>query len=840
MLCCRGFCAASARDTDAVWADFDFEDDTDEGPSPAPLASGLLSFSGASDQPLRGEPVMSGRLWYISADGAEPVDLSLHVNGFAFQCSAGPMKISISPFSLIRTCKMQGVSCSGQDLGALKIFKVSLFAAGLSFFFGAEGRSEAEGAASVSSSSSEEERTKWVTSISHVVRQVTRSLFRPFSISCAPLPRVKMTADRLMAGYVLHHGSESAVDLVYCELQCHRGGEAKLVLYTNELCHVRVSQLRITESTACCERIGVDCCCFCVADDNFSVRTSCERRLWLRAISNVKVKLRNEAPEPTAEELECYREAIAEYVSSISEEMAEGSVAMDPLLQRLVNDTGPIARAAPLLRAAGADVGPLPAAARDAVAGRMRPLVSADRFHDGDSAGGAALPLGSAKLRDAERRLGPLQRWRQDNLWGAQAQADAGAGSGAPEARGAASKAETHVLIVAAVAGESSDESGRRCLDGAQRLESWCRRCGIDDITLLSLSVERRDAAAALSELRAAIKALCARCRPGDACVLQLSGLQALGVDGVTGPPEPETSTSTARLPAGSTLVVVADAPDWRELAGLEAQESEHCFVWCVLGAADRDSDVRWRPEVTASAMLRAADALSLADGPCALTCADFFEELSEQVREMTACTAGSPSPQITLGAQLPSGIAGGAGEVPWPLAARSRSLFVTGGEGSSESSACRRPLKQLQQTAQASPLKGAGAKRGNFETGGAELRAAGVGEVLPVVPMPRATEDADPVGAAVPSALPDVPSLPGGGEAAEADGAKRPSGSSGGERTRRRSGLRGMPTDLGGLSALLTGGGFRRNSSASAAAAAAAAAAKPEVGAEASGGSPS
>ena len=41
------------------------------------------------------------------------------------------------------------------------------------------------------------------------------------------------------------------------------------------------------------ERLGVDCSCFSINDYHFAARSVAEKQLWLRAISNLKVKLRH-------------------------------------------------------------------------------------------------------------------------------------------------------------------------------------------------------------------------------------------------------------------------------------------------------------------------------------------------------------------------------------------------------------------------------------------------------------------------------------------------------------------------------------------------------------------
>merc|ERR1711920_346609 len=95
------------------------------------------------------------------------------------------------------------------------------------------------------------------------------------------------------------------------------GESAKISLYENELCRTPIMDIYITERSVCCEKVGINCSCFCVEDHQFGTRTLSERKLWLRAISNVKVKLQNRAPCPTSEDIEHYREAIKEHIDSI-------------------------------------------------------------------------------------------------------------------------------------------------------------------------------------------------------------------------------------------------------------------------------------------------------------------------------------------------------------------------------------------------------------------------------------------------------------------------------------------------------------------------------------------
>jgi len=207
---------------------------------------------------------------------------------------------------LVRNCKFQsGYSAYLTDV---KIFKISLFAQNTCYYFGVRGEDDRW---------AEEERSRWVLDVSRAVRLVTQSIFPPFRIACNPMKANAMTHSRLMAGYIVHHDDPVTASVLYCELHAHQGDAAKIVLYENELCQSPVAEIFITETTMCSEKIGINCSCFSVEEHQFSTRTLAERKLWLRAISNVRVKLQNRAPNPTEEEMSSFRTAIKEHLLSI-------------------------------------------------------------------------------------------------------------------------------------------------------------------------------------------------------------------------------------------------------------------------------------------------------------------------------------------------------------------------------------------------------------------------------------------------------------------------------------------------------------------------------------------
>lgn len=291
-------------------------------PDFAPKVRGYQTFSSAPDQPLLGVPIREGCLWHLSAqDRFEPITFSLYVNGFSFSTADGTAEasVSLSPFSLVRNCRFQSGECS-----KLKSFKVSLLEPDPCCYFAVRSGCERE---------AEEERSDWVLGLSHTILLITDSLLPTFSVTCDPLPGVPATARRLMAGYLIHRDNASLISVIFCELHAHSGVSARMVLYENELCESSILDILITESSSCCDVVGINCSCFVVDCHYFASQTPSERKLWLRALSNVKVKIQNRAPEPSDEELQHYRTSIREHISAL-EATLEPRIVTDALLAK--------------------------------------------------------------------------------------------------------------------------------------------------------------------------------------------------------------------------------------------------------------------------------------------------------------------------------------------------------------------------------------------------------------------------------------------------------------------------------------------------------------------------
>ncbi|CAE8603351.1 unnamed protein product, partial [Polarella glacialis] len=247
----------------------------------------------------------------------------------------------------------------------------------------------------------------------------------------------------------------------------------------------------------------------------------------------------------------------------------------------------------------------------------------------------------------------------------------------------------SRVFLAAAATGARGGGRSGGSQDSVARIENWCRRCGLDDVTVLGDSCEDR-----VDALKASLRTLVQRCQPGDTFTLLLAGLDALGLS--QGPAPEETGGEEgpvplldwsfwAALPPHVTVVCISDS----RKACLRLGETAAAAVQTAkVGGAPRIISFRVsRPDgegpetdataaqlwasLCATAMVRAADALSLADGPCKLSCADFFAEMTEQARDL-ADEWGLPQPDVLLQGSPDDSMATTA---RWPLAAAPKEL---------------------------------------------------------------------------------------------------------------------------------------------------------------------
>lgn len=252
----------------------------------APRIVGFQTYSSEPEQPLLGVPIREGSLWHLTAqDCFEPVNFQLYVNGFAFTTPDGTENsVSVSPFALVRNCRFQSGECA-----KLKIFKVSLLDHDPAWYFAVQS-------------------------------------------TCDPEPGLEHTQMRLIAGYLIHRDDAGSISVLFCELNAQYGASARLVLYENEHCDKPLLDIPILETSVCCDIVGINCSCFVVDTHHFASPTPSERKVWLRAISNVKVKIRNREPEPTMADIINYRDSIRDHLSQM-EATADPRICCSALLE---------------------------------------------------------------------------------------------------------------------------------------------------------------------------------------------------------------------------------------------------------------------------------------------------------------------------------------------------------------------------------------------------------------------------------------------------------------------------------------------------------------------------
>lgn len=298
----------------------------DDSPPLTAREPGLVSYMTDIRAPLSGCPVRCGEVLYLTPEGEESctfvkATLILHCKGIIIEPQktvGSKVSIAWTPFTLVQACRLHTVKADSQ-LRELRLFKVSIFQHGLTVFFATSGDQP------------DMERTRWVADISRGIRALTKSLFPAIPVTTEPLASAPWTATRLLAGYMLMC-DDSGVSCVWGELHCNWDYAASFACYDNHDCQKQLLRLGLDMHTSVSERVGIDCSCFNFDGYNFSARTCHEKNLWLRAFSNVKVKLRHQAPNPSVLELMCYRREIKESMDILDAQHPENGIPDEPML----------------------------------------------------------------------------------------------------------------------------------------------------------------------------------------------------------------------------------------------------------------------------------------------------------------------------------------------------------------------------------------------------------------------------------------------------------------------------------------------------------------------------
>lgn len=288
------------------------DDDLMRGLPFGPRERMVTTFATADADVLHGEPLCTGCILQLTlGESIHEMRLELYVNGFSLTpCGSavdGQARRTCrvwSPFSLVEKCQVKTM----QHSAYWAVFKLTVFrkeGQDRCYYFATTG------------GNAYKERDQWVDEMVAAISNVTQSLFPPHAITVSPIPGVAATYKRIMAGYLLQSGAEDNVALLYCQLHAYSGGEAHFMIYRDEWCEHEVSSIVLCDTSIVSTRKGTWCTVFGIDENRFCARSQEEKDLWLRAVSNVKVKLMFDAPDPTREELEVFRASVRDRVNTL-------------------------------------------------------------------------------------------------------------------------------------------------------------------------------------------------------------------------------------------------------------------------------------------------------------------------------------------------------------------------------------------------------------------------------------------------------------------------------------------------------------------------------------------
>lgn len=314
---------------------------------------------GLSKEMLTGPRMMRGRILVLqrqpqSSDGKRFGDdvieatVAIYADGFSiasgtqvrtwdpeFVPEAEEQCYLWSPFSAVECHSSQAMGQKFNQWG-LSVFKLTVLrcrkGVERSFYFATIGPDSAK------------ERTRWMDAMAGAICSVTGSLFPQNGITANPVPGVRSTQTRILAGHLLYLTHDDVVSVVYCELHTYLCGESRLSLYRGEWCDWEIMAIRFVADSVITSRKGDNCTVFTVDRNIFAARTTDERELWLRALGNIKVKLMFDAPDPTDQDLEVMRQSVQEQIVHIADrqcgEVASEINSTQPLLPQLAR--GPL------------------------------------------------------------------------------------------------------------------------------------------------------------------------------------------------------------------------------------------------------------------------------------------------------------------------------------------------------------------------------------------------------------------------------------------------------------------------------------------------------------------
>jgi len=209
-----------------------------------------------------------------------------------------------SPFTLVEKCQVKAL----QQAEHWAVFKLTVFrqqGTDLSFYLASSGPD------------ADRQRASWLAAVVDALANVTASLIPDHELRVQPVLGKARTYRRIIAGYLLYCECADKATVFYCELHAQMAGVAELVFYSDDYCEEELFNIVFQDTAAVSTRKGAYCTVFGLDMHRFCARNREEKDLWLRAVSNIKVKLMFGAPDPTAGELAIFRAAVHERLEAL-------------------------------------------------------------------------------------------------------------------------------------------------------------------------------------------------------------------------------------------------------------------------------------------------------------------------------------------------------------------------------------------------------------------------------------------------------------------------------------------------------------------------------------------
>eukprot|EP00929_Paragymnodinium_shiwhaense_P097692 TRINITY_DN59318_c0_g1_i1.p1 TRINITY_DN59318_c0_g1~~TRINITY_DN59318_c0_g1_i1.p1 ORF type:complete len:541 (-),score=88.94 TRINITY_DN59318_c0_g1_i1:90-1712(-) len=273
-----------------------------------PVRHSVPSYSRSTDASLLEGEIFVGEVAQLKVgERIQRVSLAIYENGFCVSQSSSSSDLGAEkafsrlwcPFTLVEPCVVQAKR-QDQPMSVFKLAVLQPNEADIFYYFACLG------------DKAETEVAEWLERIGDAINRVVGHMIPRRVVEVRPVPGRPGTGSRLMAGYLMLLVTEQTVARYFCELQAYQNKTARFVLYQDEWCEHEVRNEAITDASVVSTRKGTNCTIFGVDSLLLSARTWMEKELWLRAVSNIKVKLMFNAPAPTEEELNIFRGSVLE------------------------------------------------------------------------------------------------------------------------------------------------------------------------------------------------------------------------------------------------------------------------------------------------------------------------------------------------------------------------------------------------------------------------------------------------------------------------------------------------------------------------------------------------